>query len=65
MLKWCKKDACWTAVKKLSIPLRDDLRSELISYEEAKYLEDDAEYIQKISNGIERVGPELTGYGLA
>jgi hypothetical protein len=51
--EWCKKDACWTAVKKLDIPLRDDLRSELISTEEAKYIEDDAEYIQKISNGIE------------
>lgn len=51
--EWCKKEACWTEVKKLDIPLGDDLRSELISNEEARYIEDDAEYIQRISNGIE------------
>jgi hypothetical protein len=51
--EWCKKEACWEKVQQLDMVLLDDLIPELLSEEQVEEIEQDAEFIQRIDNGIE------------
>lgn len=51
--QWCKRDSCWTKVKQCSIKLSTELSTMLISKEETKTAEKDAQKDQKLVSGIE------------
>jgi len=51
--EWCKKEACWNAVKRINFSLVDSLISELIDKDEQIDKEKSAKTVQKIDNGIQ------------
>ena len=50
--EWCKKEACWTRVRGLDIPLSEDLKAELIDISENRAASRSARAQQKVDNGI-------------
>ena len=51
--QWCKREACWTSVKEISVQLPPDFRSVLISKSEVKAAEKEAKKDQKLISGAE------------
>ena len=51
--QWCKREACWTSVKEISVQLPADFRSVLISKSEVKAAEKEAKKDQKLISGAE------------
>ena len=50
--EWCKKESCWLGIKALPVPMRQDLRSELLDAEDVGETRKVAEKTQRIDNGI-------------
>lgn len=51
--QWCKRDACWDAVKKCSLKLSSELNNILIGKEDEKRIEKDAKKDQRIVSDVE------------
>lgn len=51
--EWCKKEACWTHVENLDIPLAEDFSAELLTGGEASHREKQAGKTQTIQTGIQ------------
>ena len=50
--EWCKKELCWTNVKKIDITLPENIEVKLVSGDERKQKVSDARKVQKIDDGI-------------
>ena len=50
--EWCKRETCWTYVRRIPLSLNQNLSNELIDGDEIEYLEKGAEKDQRIDTGI-------------
>lgn len=50
--EWCKKEWCWNNLRKVNIPMRDEVTKELLDRTEHLSMEKSAEKVQEIDNGI-------------
>ena len=50
--QWCKREACWTGIKKIDFSLPSDIESCLITVDEQKAAQRSAKKDQKIVNEI-------------
>lgn len=50
--QWCKREACWSEVKEISLKLPGDLTDYLISVNDQKAAQKAAKKEQKLDNGI-------------
>jgi len=50
--EWCKRETCWTYVRRIPLSLNQNLSNELMDVDEIEYLEKGAEKDQRIDTGI-------------